>query len=144
MLYFRGQNFNEQVAESRRKHVPLFFGVEAYADDASNFYRKGKLNLWLTAGELNKCRKLDVDDSMMRRMGAGHLFRYTSVDEKTYGKTRYMMKLWYHPTTGYHTKSQKNTEGRTSTVFDIPEAMLEKWLVPDEKEYARAADFAMA
>ena len=41
MFYFRGQNFNEQVAESRRKHVPLFFGVEAYADDASNFYKKG-------------------------------------------------------------------------------------------------------
>jgi len=133
MFFRRGQNFAKQVEESRRKHVPLFFGIEAYADEATNFHKEGKLGLWLTAGDLNKCRHLDVNESMMRRMGAGHLLRYTSVDADTFGKTRYMMKLWWHPKYGWHTRSIKNAEGRSSVVFDIPEDKLLKWLLKENE-----------
>jgi len=140
MVFKRGQNFNEQVAESRRKHVPMYFGLDAYADDETNFYKQGALRLWLTAGDLNKCRQLEVDDSMMRRMGAGHVMRYTSVDEKTLGKTRYMLKLWWHPKHGWHTRSIKHIAGRSSYVFDIPEDKFLKWLLK-ENECVPAGSF---
>jgi len=133
MLFKRGQNFAEQVEESRRKHVPMYFGIDAYTDDVTDFYKEGSMRLWLTAGDLNKCRRLKVDEAMQRHMGAGHVFRYTSVDDKTFGKTRYMMKLWWHPKHGWHTRSIKNAPGRTYTVFDIPEEKLRKWVLKENE-----------
>ena len=133
MLFKRGQNFADQVEESRRKHVPLYFGIEAYADDATKSHKEGRLNLWLTAGDLNKCRQLKVDATTQRRMGAGHLLRYTSIDSDTFGKTRYMMKLWWHPKYGWHTRSIKKAVGRTYIVFDIPEEKLSKWVLKENE-----------
>ncbi len=134
MFYFRGQNFDEQVAESRRKHVPLFFGVEAYADSASNYYPEGKLHLWMTAGELNKCRKVDMDPAMMKKMGVGHVYRYSSKDDKTGTNTRYMFKLWYQPTRGFIAENPIKGAPKTSHVFDVPEDMFVKWIQPDPEE----------
>jgi hypothetical protein len=88
----------------------------------------------MTAGELNKCRQIEMDSAMMKKMGVGHVYRYTSVDEKTAGQTRYMLKLWWAPKVGWHTKNPPRKGIRTSAVFDVPENVFLKWIQPDLTE----------
>ena len=131
MFYFRGQNFDEQVAEARRKHVPLYFGVDAYADTPSKHYGQGPLHLFMSAGELNKCRQVDMDPAMMKKMGVGHVYRSTSVDDKKGTTARYMMKLWWSPRLGWHASRTDHKQPRVSAVFDVPEDTFLKWIMPE-------------
>lgn len=125
MFYFNGTHFASAVAESRRKHQPLFFEMQLWADTPSQYYEAGPLTMWLTHGELNMCRKPDIDPALARRMGVGKVFQ---MPDK--GSTRYLFKLWYTPKRGYFADPHSHaTADRTEHVFSVDESMFLRWIV---------------
>ena len=130
MFYYKGHNFDAAVAESRRKHVPLFFELDMFAETPSMYYEAGPMKVFLSAGELNKCRKLDVDPALTKKMGVGKIYRMAP----TYNSknSRIMFKLWWQPNTGYFTGNHgKKEHFRTEHVFDVPEDIFLRWIVED-------------
>lgn len=128
MFYLPGTNFASAVAESRRKHDSLFFTLELWADTPSMYYEAGPLTMWLTHGELNMCRKPNIDPALARRMGVGKVFQ---MPDK--GGTRYLFKLWYTPKRGYFADQHSHaTADRVERVFSVDESTFLRWIVdPD-------------
>lgn len=131
MFYSRGKNFDVELAESRRKHVPLFFELDMWADTPSMYYEAGPMKLYLSAGDLNKCRKVDMDPALTRKMGVGKIYRMSSTNDVRGEKARIIFKLWWQPNSGYVTTRHDRNEFRTEHVFDVPEDLFLRWIVDD-------------
>ncbi len=128
MFYFRGNDFEEALNTARRKHVPLFFELDVWADTPSMYHGAGPIGLFLSYGELNRCRKTDMDPALAKRIGVGKVFRMTT------GKndTRYIFKLWYTNKKGYYADPHSHKEeGRVERIFDVPEDLFLRWIVED-------------
>ena len=125
MFYFNGTHFASAVEESRRKHQPLFFELQLWADTPTKYYEAGPLTVFLTHGELNLCRKLDLDPALARRIGVGKVFRMPE------GKnTRYIFKLWYTPKRGYFADPHSHADAtRAEYVFSVDESMFLRWII---------------
>ena len=122
MYYEPKHNFSHALAESRRKHQPLYMDLTLYAETPCMFYEAGPINVKLTAGDLVKCRKLDVDPALAKRIGAGKIFRMS------YGKdTRILFKLWWDPKKGYITRDGDRSQ-RIEHVFDVSEDRFLYWM----------------
>lgn len=128
MFYYPGNDFDTAVAESRRKHVPLYFELKLWADTPSMYHEAGPMTMFLSAGELNKCRKLDMDPALTKRIGVGKVFRMPDKN----GSSRYIFKLWRSNKRGYYADSHAHYEpGRTEHVFAVNEDNFIRWIVDD-------------
>ena len=128
MFYIPGNHFASAVAESRRKHLPLFFELQLWADTPTKYFEAGPLTMFLTHGELNKCRKLDLDPALARRIGVGKVFRMP--DGKN---TRYIFKLWYTPKRGYFADWHAHADAaRTEHVFAVDESQFLRWIIDQD------------
>lgn len=137
MFYFPGTNFEAAVAESRRKHAPLYFELQLWADTPSMYFDAGPLTMWLTHGELNMCRKVNIDPALARRIGVGKVFQMPEGSN-----TRYIFKLWYTPKRGYYADSHAHAEpGRTEHVFAVDETTFLRWII-DEADSVRSMPIA--
>jgi len=122
MKYEPKHNFSQCLAESRRKHEPLYMSLALYAETPCMYYEAGPINVKLTAGDLVKCRKPDMDPALAKRIGAGKVFRMS------YGKeTRILFKLWWDPKKGYITRDGDRSQ-RVEHVFDVPEERFLYWM----------------
>jgi len=131
MFYFRGDDFDDAVAESRERHLPLYFSMRVWADTPSMYYQAGPMDLMLSAGELNKCRRVDMDPALMKKMGVGHIYRIAPSDSDGFSPARILMKLWWQPNRGYFTENPKRNSPRFEYVFDVPESVFLRWIVDD-------------
>lgn len=128
MFFFPGTHFASAVAESRRKHLPLYFEMQLWADTPSQYFEAGPMTVFLTHGELNRCRKLDIDPALARRIGVGKIFRMPEG-----GNTRYLFKLWYTPKRGYFADPHAHADAeRTAHVFAVDESQFLRWIVDRE------------
>ena len=126
MFYTTRNHFATAVEESRRKHQPLYFSLQLWADTPSQYFEAGPLDMWLTHGDLHMCRKLDLDPALAKRIGVGKVFRMPDKG----GKTRYIFKLWYTPKRGYFADQHAHADAnRTEHVFAVDESQFIRWIV---------------
>lgn len=135
-FYTQTQSWVEAENAARRKHKPLYVELDVWADTECLFWKAGPLHLVVSAGDLNKCKKIDLDPALVKRMGVGHIFRIEDIGNSNPLADRILLKLWYQPNYGYTTKMRTRAqrrmadEGRSTVVLSVPQDTFLGWVVP--------------
>ena len=117
--YEQGRSFKEQKQAADKKHVPLYMKLKLKAAEDNLFFKAGPIDLNISAGALERCRRLAVSDVLANRMTAGHVYYIAGINDTE--KLRFVVKLRWQDSKGYYAGKGKHHEETEEYIFSIPE-----------------------
>ena len=118
--YEQGRSYNEQKKLADKKHQPLLLKLKLKASSDDLFFSAGPIDLTISAGTLEKCRRLYVSDSLSGRLTAGTVYRVSGAGSYM-EDPRIVVKLRWQDSKGYYAGKGKHHEDTEERIFAIPE-----------------------
>lgn len=118
--YEQGSSYKEQKKLADKKHQPLLLKLKLKAAHDDLFFKAGPIDLNISAGTLEKCRRLAVSDELSNRMTAGNIYRVSGAGNYM-EDPRYVVKLRWQDSKGYYAGKGKHHEATEEYIFAIPE-----------------------
>ena len=135
IMYETGKSFVAQKKAADQKHQPLYIKLKLQAPPDELFDKAGPINLEISAGTLERCRRLTMSDSLSGKLALGHAYRIASVYMED---PRILVRLRWQDSKGYFAKGRiKQNEPLEEHIFAIPEDVFFKVM-------ARKEDILMA
>lgn len=124
--YKTGMSFQQQKKEADKKHIPMYMRLKLTAAADDLFYKAGPIDLAISAGQLERCRRLYVSDSLVPKLALGHVYRVSGA--KSYLEDpRILVRLRWQDSKGYFAKGRvKAGEPCEEHIFAIPEDLFLK------------------
>ena len=116
--YEQGRSYTEQKQAADKKHIPLYMKLKLKAAEDDLFFKAGPIDLNISAGALERCRRLAVSDVLSNRMTAGHVYFVTGIGDVE--KPRFVVKLRWQDSKGYYAGKGKHHEDTEEHIFSIP------------------------
>ena len=124
--YETGKSFTEQKAHAAQKHMPMYIKLKLRAAADDLFYRAGPIDLDISAGQLERCRRLYVSDSLAPKLALGHVYRVSGAGSYM-EDPRILVRLRWQDSKGYFAKGRiKSDEPLEEYIFAIPEDLFLK------------------
>lgn len=120
MWYEQGRSYKEQKQLADKKHMPLLLRLKLKAANDDLFFKAGPIDMTISAGTLEKCRRLAVSDELANRMTAGNIYRVSGAGSYM-EDPRIVVKLRWQDSKGYYAGKGKHNEDTEEHVFAIPE-----------------------
>lgn len=119
--YQQGKSFQQQKKAADQKHIPMYLRLKLRAAADDLFYKAGPIDLTISAGQLERCRRLAVSDSLTAKLALGHIYRVAAVDSFM-EDPRIIVRLRWQDSKGYFAKGKiKEDEPIEEHIFAIPE-----------------------
>lgn len=129
--YEKGRSYSEQKKMADKKHRPLLMKLKLKAASDDLFFSAGPIDLTISAGTLEKCRRLHVSDSLANRLVAGHVYRVSGAGSYM-EDPRIVVKLRWQDSKGYYAGKGKHHEDTEEHIFSIPEDVFLKHAFGDK------------
>ena len=127
--YEQGRSYTEQRKEATKKHKSLLMKLRLKATEDDLVYKAGPIDLTISAGALERCRRLAVPKELAERMTAGTVYRISGSDDCMDAASRMVVKLRWQDSKGYFAGKGKHKELTQEHIFSIPENVFLKGMV---------------
>ena len=119
--YETGKSFQEQKKVADKRHQPMWMRLKLKAASSDLFYSAGPIDLSISAGTLEKCKRLYVSDSLTSKLALGTVYRISGA--KSYLEDpRIVVRLRWQDSKGYFAHGKINRdEPLEEHIFAIPE-----------------------
>ena len=129
--YEAGKSFQEQKKFADKRHQPMWMRLKLKAASSDLFYSAGPIDLAISAGTLEKCKRLYVSDSLTSKLALGTVYRISGA--KSYMEDpRIVVKLRWQDSKGYYAGKGKHHEDTEEHIFAIPEDVFLKHAFGDK------------
>jgi len=137
IFYETGKSFQQQKKEADKKHQPMYMTLKLKASANDLYYSAGPIDLTISAGSLERCRRLYVSDSLTSKLALGTVYRVSGA-ESYLADPRILVRLRWQDSKGYFAKGKiKKDEPVEEHIFAIPEdVFLKGAYVPTEGRMA--------
>ena len=119
--YEQGKSYKAQRQEATKKHKSLLMKLKLKATEDDLIYKAGPIDLTISAGLLERCRRLSVPRELAERMTAGTVYRVSGADNYMDSTSRMVVKLRWQDSKGYFSGKGKHHEETEEHIFSIPE-----------------------
>lgn len=137
IFYEQGKSFKTQKSEADKKHQPMYMKLKLKAAADDLYYKAGPIDLTISAGALERCRRLYVSDSLTSKLALGNVYRVSGADSYM-TDPRILVRLRWQDSKGYFARGKvKSDEPVEEHIFAIPEdVFLKGAYIPTEERMA--------
>ena len=128
LWYEAGRSYKEQKKAADKRHTPLLMKLKLKATEDDLIYKAGPIDLTISAGALERCRRLSVPHELSERMTAGTVYRISGGNNYM-EMPRIVVKLRWQDSKGYFAGKGKHHEEPEEHIFSIPEDVFLKGMV---------------
>lgn len=121
LWYEKGRSYKEQKQLADKRHTPLLMKLRLKATEDDLVYKAGPIDLTISAGALERCRRLAVPRELAERMTAGTVYRISGSDNLMDASSRMVVKLRWQDSKGYYAGKGNHHEETEEHIFSIPE-----------------------
>lgn len=121
LWYEKGRSYKEQKQFADKRHTPLLMKLRLKATEDDLVYKAGPIDLTISAGALERCRRLAVPRELAERMTAGTVYRIAGSDNPMDASSRMVVKLRWQDSKGYYAGKGNHHEATEEHIFSIPE-----------------------
>jgi hypothetical protein len=119
--YETGKSFQLQKKAADKKHQPMYMKLKLKAAANDLYYAAGPIDLTISAGSLERCKRLFVSDSLISKLALGTVYRVSGANSYM-EDPRILVRLRWQDSKGYFGKGKiKADEPMEEHIFAIPE-----------------------